>query len=266
MAAASSASSSPKKLRVLCLHGFRTNVQVMQSQTRGLREALGPDAEFVFLNGPFEARGRTDRIIERMFGDTAPFYEWWGARSLEKEEREDIEAEEGVPKGTTKRWCLEFDDIDRAIEYMDEKLNELGEFDLAVGFSQGSIMLTILSMWYLKKANKCWWKLVLCVCGVYPQGINVRELFETHEGQKILVPVPSIHVVGKKDSLYKDSLVLKDMYTPHAKGSPLERLLLEHDGGHKFPSPGRHQQFYADLANTIWKFFEDSRRSSVARL
>ncbi|OWZ20451.1 hypothetical protein PHMEG_0005122 [Phytophthora megakarya] len=257
---------SPKKLRVLCLHGFRTNRQVMESQIKGLRDALGPNAEFVFLNGPFEARGPTDEVIERMFGNSAPFYEWWGARSLEKEERDDIEAEEGVPKGATKRWCLEFDDIDQAIEYMDEKLNALGDFDLAVGFSQGSIMLTILSMWYLRKTNKCWWKLVLCVCGVYPQGINVRELFETHEGEQILVPLPSIHVVGQKDSLYHDSLVLKDMYTEHAQGSPLPRLLLEHDGGHKFPTPKRHQKFYADLASTIWHFFEDTRHNSVARL
>jgi len=60
--------------------------------------------------------------------------------------------------------------------------------------------------------------------------------------------------------------VLKDMYSPHATGSPLPRLLLEHDGGHKFPSPGRHQTFYTDLASTIWRFFDDTRQSSVARL
>ncbi|POM59123.1 Serine hydrolase (FSH1)-like protein [Phytophthora palmivora] len=214
----------------------------MESQTQGLRDALGPNADFVFLNGPFEARGPTDEVIERMFGDTAPFYEWWGARSLEKEERDDIEAEEGVPRGTTKRWCLEFDDIDRAIEYMDEKLNDCP------------------GLWRRRR------HLVLCVCGVYPQGINVRELFETHEGEQILVPVPSIHVVGQKDSLYKDSLVLKNMYMEHVKGSPLSRLLLEHDGGHKFPTPKRHQKFYADLASTIWQFFEDTRQCSVARL
>ncbi|KAG7401035.1 hypothetical protein PHYBOEH_003230 [Phytophthora boehmeriae] len=238
----------------------------MESQTQGLRDALGPNAEFVFLNAPFKARGPTDEVVERLFGHTAPFYEWWAARSLEKDEREVIEGEEGAPPGTTQRWCLEFEDIDQSFEFMDEQLKELGEFDLAVGFSQGSIMLTMLSMWYLRNANKRWWKLLLCVCGVNPEGINVRELFETHDGQPILVPFPSIHVVGKKDSLYKHSLRLKDMYVEHAKGSPLKRMLLEHDGGHKFPSPGRHQEFYQDLAATIWQFFQDTRQSSVARL
>ncbi|RLN63509.1 hypothetical protein BBJ28_00019486 [Nothophytophthora sp. Chile5] len=264
--AALSTASPPKKLRVLCLHGFRTNRQVMESQTRGLREALGPQAEFVFLNAPFEARGPTDEVIDKMFGHTAPFYEWWKARSLEKEEQDDIEASEGIPLGTSDRWNLEFEDIDQALEYMDEQLQALGEFDVAVGFSQGSIMITLLSMWYLTKLNKRWWKLVVCVCGVRVRGINVRELFETHEGEMIQVPFPSIHIAGQKDSLYEESLRLQEMYVEHAKGSPLERLLLEHDGGHKFPSPGRHQAFYASLAHTIWQFFENTRQSSVARL
>ncbi|CAH0475152.1 unnamed protein product [Peronospora belbahrii] len=237
----------------------------MENQTRGLRDALGPNAEFVFLNGSFDARGRTDEVVEQMFGHTAPFYEWWADRELEEEEKEAIEAQEGVLKGLTKHWFLEFENIEQAIEQMDEQLNELGEFDVAVGFSQGAIVLTVLSMWYLKK-NKCWWKLVVCVSGVCPRGINVRELFETHEGEKILVPLPSIHLVGKKDTMYEMSLMLKDMYMMHPKGSPLERLLIEHDGGHKFPSPGRHHKLYTDLANTIWQFFNDTRQSSVARL
>ncbi|KAI9911669.1 hypothetical protein PsorP6_009158 [Peronosclerospora sorghi] len=186
------------KLRVLCLHGFRTNRQVMESQTRGLRDALGPNTEYVFLNGPFEARGPTDEIIDRKFGHTAPFYEWWANRYLEKEEREDIEAEDGVLRGTTRHWCLQFEDIDQAIEAMDEKLNKLGEFDLAVGFSQGAIMLTILSMWYLQKSTKRWWKLVVCVCGVRPRGINVRELFETHEGEKIM---PYVHCCSQRSTI-----------------------------------------------------------------
>ncbi|RMX68024.1 hypothetical protein KXD40_004397 [Peronospora effusa] len=238
----------------------------MESQTRGLREALGPKAVFVFLNGPFDARGPTDEVVERKFGETAPFFEWWATRELKKEEKEAIEGEEGVPNGTTKHWHLKFEDIDHAIEDMDKRLNELGEFDLAVGFSQGAAMLTILSTWCHKKGKKCWWKLVLCVCGVVPRAINVRELFETPEGTKILVPLPSIHVVGKKDSLYKESLLLKDTYMMHSKGSPLERRLIEHDGGHKFPSPELHHQLYMDLANTIWQFFNNIRQSSVARM
>ncbi|RLN48634.1 hypothetical protein BBJ29_002551 [Phytophthora kernoviae] len=156
----------------------------MESQTQGLRDALGPNAEFVFLNAPFEARGPTDEVVERLFGDTAPFYEWWSARSLEKDEREVIEGEEGAPQGTTKQWCLEFEDIDQSFEFMDEQLKELGEFDLAVGFSQGSIMLTLLSMWYLRKANKRWWKLLLCVCGVNPQAAQSQML--TRQFQELL--------------------------------------------------------------------------------
>lgn len=238
----------------------------MENQTRGLREALGPNADFVYINGPFEARGRTDEVIERMFGNTAPYYEWWSTRYLEKKELAGIEAEDCVPSKSSARWCYEYENIYQVIEYVDNKLHELGEFDLAVGFSQGSTMLTILSMWYHKHTSKRWWKLLLCVCGVHPGGINVQKLFETYEGQPIMVPLPSIHVVGQKDSLYRDSLMLKDMFTEHPNDSPLSRLLFEHDGGHKFPTYSRHKDLYADLSKAIWQFFGDTRQCSFSRL
>ncbi|CEG49850.1 Phospholipase/carboxyhydrolase [Plasmopara halstedii] len=237
----------------------------MEHQTRGLRKALGPNADFFYFNGPFEARGQSDEAIERAFGSTAPFYEWWNTRSLENFELDDIQGE-GFREGTTSHWRYEYEDITQAIEYVNHKLNELGEFDMAVGFSQGSTMLTILSMWYHKHSTNRWWKLLLNVCGVYPGGVNVRELFETQEGHPIMVPLPSIHVVGQKDCLYKDSLLLKDMFIEHPKGSSITRLLLEHDGGHKFPTYSRHKDLYANLAKAIWQFFDDTCQSNFARL
>lgn len=61
------------KIRVLCLHGYRTNVTVMAAPTQVLVDA----AEFEFLNDPFEVHGPTDPVIEKFFGDTAPLREWF---------------------------------------------------------------------------------------------------------------------------------------------------------------------------------------------
>lgn len=254
-----------KKLRVLCLHGFRTNTDVMRAQTQGIRDALGDNAEFVFVNGPFESRGDTDEVIKKRYGADAVFYEWWQARYLEKEEIADLSAQPNPPE-TKEKWNLVFEDIDAALEYMLETIARLGPFDIALGFSQGSIMLTILSMLYLKKQHTQPWKLCICVCGVRVHGINVRELFETDDGKPVLVPYPSIHILGKLDSLYDESVSLSRMYADHVKGSSLGKLVLETDSGHKFPTPSRHRAFYADLAATILAFFRDSASSSVARL
>ncbi|GAB9468911.1 D-3-phosphoglycerate dehydrogenase [Globisporangium polare] len=258
-------SSPVKKLRVLCLHGFRTNVQVMQTQTQGIRDALGESAEFVFVNAPFPSRGDTDEVIKKKYGADTIFYEWWQARYLEKEEIADLSAEP-YPAETKDTWNLYFEDIDTAIEYMDEQIQKHGPFDIALGFSQGSIMLTLLSMLYLKKQNVRPWKMCICVCGVRVHGINVRELFETDEGEPVLVPYPSIHILGKLDTLYDESKALADMYEDHPKSSPMWKLILETESGHKFPTPSRHKVFYQELAHAILQFFEHTTKSSIARL
>lgn len=242
-----------RKLRVLCLHGFRTNRQVMEAQTRGIQAALGNNAEFVFLNGPFESRGPTDEIITKMFGDTAPFHQWWASRHLKADEKAELAAAD--PSVNIKIWNLHYEDIDQSLEYVDEQLQQLGEFDIAIGFSQGAAMLTLLTMWYHQKLKKRWWKLVICVCGVRIQGINMRELFETADGEPIPIPFPSIHIAGQKDSLYAKSLMLKDMYTPFDADSSFERVLFEHNSGHKFPSPGRNKELYGRLGELILQFF-----------
>lgn len=237
----------------------------MQTQTQGIRDALGDNAEFVFVNGPFPSRGDTDEVIKRKYGEDTVFYEWWQARYLEKEEIADLSAQPN-PADTQDTWNLWFEDIDLSLEYMDEQIQKLGPFDIAMGFSQGSIMLTLLSMLYMKKQNIRPWKMCICVCGVRVHGINVRDLFETEDGEKVLVPYPSIHIVGNLDALYEESIQLADMYEDHPKGSSLKKLVLETESGHKFPTPSRHKAFYQELAQTILQFFEDTTKSAFARL
>lgn len=63
-------------LRVLCLHGFRTNRHMLRDQLRDLQCLLGPTAEFVIANGPLEAERPAEAPVELIYGDRRPFYEW----------------------------------------------------------------------------------------------------------------------------------------------------------------------------------------------
>ncbi|KAI1732114.1 serine hydrolase (FSH1) domain-containing protein [Ditylenchus destructor] len=45
-------SSEKKKLRVLCLHGYRQNENTFREKTGGLRKALKSRLEFEFLSAP----------------------------------------------------------------------------------------------------------------------------------------------------------------------------------------------------------------------
>lgn len=255
-----------KKLRVLCLHGFRTNVQVMQDQTRALRQVLGDTAEFVYLNAPFEAEGESDPMIEARYAQSAPFYEWWRLLQLDGEladlnsSETSARARATVAAGT--RWYMRFGRLDETLEYMDEQLRKHGPFDVVVGFSQGSVLLTVLSMLYLKNQNKRWWKLAICVCGIRVGAIECRPLFETPEGKDILVPIPSVHVIGKLDFLYQESHRLVNMYEPFPVDSPTPRIVLEHEEGHKFPSLKTHKAFYDELVRVIYQHCGDPRSST----
>ncbi|RLN63512.1 hypothetical protein BBJ28_00019487 [Nothophytophthora sp. Chile5] len=260
--------ATTKPLRVLCMHGFRTNAQVMQAQTRDLREALAGDTEFVFLDAPFEAAGPSDPIIEGRFASSAPFFEWWRNETVDGSDipLNDAKSSLNVYNKRTDEstdWYMSYAGLDEAMAFMDEQLQKHGPFDVVVGFSQGSVMHTILTMWYLKHRNTRLWKLSILVCSVRVGGVNCRDLFEDEEGQEIQIPVPSVHIVGKKDPLYALSHQMTDMYADMVS-SP--KLVMEHEGGHRFPSAKGNPGFYKQLVDFIMCCCRGGDGSSMARL
>lgn len=269
MATAGAASSPGTRLRVLCLHGFRTNIQVMQDQTRALREVLGPNVEYIYLNGPFEAEGESDPMIEERYAKSAPFYEWWRIQLINGGDSDINSAETSAMARATveegNEWYMRYGQLEETLAFMDEQLHRIGPVDVVVGFSQGSVLATVLSNWYLLHHNTRWWKLAICVCGVRVAAVNCRSLFETPDGKPILVPIPSVHIIGKEDPLFLESHRLVKMYDPYPVASPTERIVMEHDEGHKFPSLKAHKAFYDELLSIITKHCGDfSTTSTVA--
>lgn len=247
-------SPSSSKLRVLCLHGFRTNAQVMKDQTRELRALLGENAEFVFLDGTFEAVESSDPLIEQRYEAHKPFFEWWRLPSHTNGD-DDIADTDDYSAQRTQRysdpentnWYLFFDGVYETIEAIDAKIQALGPFDVVMGFSQGAILLTVLTMWYLKHHLTMRWQLSVCVGGVGVHGQNVRSLFETPEGLEILSPLPSIHVIGREDPLYEEGFKLAARYE--------DQLVVQHDSGHRFPSLKRNPEAFEAIVGEIQRRF-----------
>ncbi|KAJ8533489.1 hypothetical protein ON010_g13765 [Phytophthora cinnamomi] len=232
--------SVAKKLRILCLHGYRTNVKVMQDQTRALRLAMAPHAEFVFATAPFEARGPPDEVIERLYQDHAPFYEWGHINKLDRQ-----------PDGSDNGWYHQYVGFDRVVEHIDKHLHDHGPFDAAIGFSQGGQMITALSMWYLHQRNERLWKCCLICSGTRVRDASLRPLFEHPDGTPNRVPIPSIHLIGKKDQYYSTCREHADLYADDPPGSTLSKFVFEHESGHRFPSGDRYPELYEKLSNMI---------------
>lgn len=259
-------------LRVLCLHGFRANVQVMQDQLRPLEQALGPDTEFVYLNGPFEAEGKAFPSVEEHYKDTRPFYEWMryyigdNKTSAELAPKDIAKIRKQVGPETATKWPLRYGGIERALEYLDEQLEALGPFDVVLAFSQGGIMLTIYAMWCLEKHRPRPWKLTVISNASRIHGYNVKHLFEGPDGRELLVPFTSVHLVGKLDPIREECFKLAAMYDPHPTSSPTGRVVLEHEDGHRFPSFKRNKALYAALVDLMNQYRGDSASVLTSRL
>ena len=156
--ASSSSSRAPNTpLRVLCLHGGGGNKIVMNAQTRKLRQLLGADVVFEFLEGPRIYpqeevgaaasrqptstaeihRGSThgvaqvDKTLINYFGK-GPYYGWYGVENDGDPERNYIE------KLNDYSVVFTYSAVETALATLEKALDERGPFDVLLGFSQGA--------------------------------------------------------------------------------------------------------------------------------
>lgn len=251
----------PRKLRVLCLHGFRTNQKIMRDQTRDLRRVMseGDASEFVFLDGPLDADGDSDPMVERVYAEHKPFHEWWRLDVVDAEQAAHVINQ----ANSTEDWNVFYDGAEDAIDYANKRIQALGPFDVVVAFSQGAVLLTILTMRYRKHHQSVPWKLNIIVGGARITAINVRSLFESDDGQRILVPMPSVHIIGKLDPLYSEGHKLVHAYEAQHRDGSSKRLVVEHEGGHRFPSARYNPEAYDAIVRMIqqhcWPQTPDTR-------
>lgn len=63
-----------RKLRLLCLHGFRTSGEIIKKQVTGKwPESVLQKLDLVFVDAPFPCQGKSD--VEGIFDP--PYYEWF---------------------------------------------------------------------------------------------------------------------------------------------------------------------------------------------
>ena len=134
------ASSSPPrdemrntKLRVLCLHSFRTSGEILREQVRlaGWEETLGDLVEFHVMDAPHPASGPVPPDVLAFFPDV-PYREWWNA------------TERADPDGSGRK-TMTYVGLEESLERVKREFDERGPFDGVLGFSQGATLTTILA-------------------------------------------------------------------------------------------------------------------------
>ena len=64
-------------MRVLALHGYRTNAAILRMQLKPLAEKLGPEWNFTCINAPHSAKGEPDESVKVAFPAEKDYYEWF---------------------------------------------------------------------------------------------------------------------------------------------------------------------------------------------
>ncbi|CAA6661948.1 unnamed protein product [Spirodela intermedia] len=107
-----------KKMKILCLHGFRTSGSFLRKQISRWDPSIFSSFDLVFPDGIFPAGGKSD--IERIF--PPPYFEWF---QFNKE-------------------FTEYENLDACISFLCEYIATNGPFDGYLGFSQGATIAALL--------------------------------------------------------------------------------------------------------------------------
>ncbi len=208
MADAAAAPPPPRKLRVLCLHGYTQSAEAFRSRMGSWRKGLKSSVEFCYVDAPYlveappldsaaagapppgAAAAAAPADAEAAEGDGAAAdggRSWWRWRDVEP--------------GTRPSRAAEYTGWAASQAAIDAALAELAPIDGLVGFSQGA---TAVAM-YLAHARAAPGaappaplRFAVVVAGFLPRDKACAELIRATQGGAAM---PTLHVGGAADTL-----------------------------------------------------------------
>ncbi|KAL2924866.1 Rhodanese-like domain-containing protein 6 [Bienertia sinuspersici] len=224
--------NSCKKLRILCLHGFRQNASSFKGRTAALAKKLKSMAELVFVNAPHELQFvYQPRKPEKDSNSSPPpptkncnkKYAWLVAPDYHRKEVFDWE-----------RTDLAFDPLQyqkqtegfsESLSYLKSVVSKEGPFNGILGFSQGAAMAALVCAQRERLDLELGFRFVI-LCSGFP--INLAEC---DEGS---IRCPSLHVFGNGGGDRQiTSSCSRDLALYFEQGC---RKIIEHDSGHIIPT------------------------------
>lgn len=216
---------SPRKLRVLGIHGYRTSGAILKKQLTKWGPAVHDLVDITFIDGPTPAKGKSD--VEGIY--EGPYFEWM---QFNHDYTEFYGFEESMA------------DI---IDYMEKN----GPFDGLIGFSQGATICGALTA--AQERGKIILgkdaaalpkiKFVIFLAGAKLRDPKIVEVFDTP------IDRPTLHFLGEKDP----RKVPGEWYLANWKDS----IAIRHPQGHTVP------RLDDESRATVVKFLKDIQEQST---
>ncbi|KAL2830267.1 serine hydrolase FSH [Aspergillus cavernicola] len=177
-------------MRFLCLHGGNTSGEIFEIQSGGISQSLAAAGHsFTYINGRLnsECEPELKGIVP------PPFYTHYP------------------------RDIAPGEDLLKAIEYTHRIISRDGPFDAVMGFSQGAALAFSLLVHHAEKNGPSappLFKAAVFICAGAPYDLSGRTVFRLPEGAESPVKIPTVHIVGKQDSLYSQGVMLYELCDP----------------------------------------------------
>ncbi|KAK6288527.1 hypothetical protein POUND7_000068 [Theobroma cacao] len=227
----------PRKLRILCLHGFRQNASSFKGRSASLAKKLKSIAELVFVDAPHELPFIYQSCMEANnscappLGQHAPLPEnckrkcaWLVAPDFS-----------GISEADWKIADLPFDPLqyqgqtdgfDASLGYLRKVFSEQGPFDGILGFSQGAAMAALVCAQRERIKGDIDFRFVILCSGF------ALPLPAFKQGS---INCPSLHIFGRDPG--KDRQITS--HTSRYLASLFEdgcSVIIEHEFGHIIPT------------------------------
>jgi len=260
-----------KKLKVLCLHSFRTSADIVKLQLAmgGWDKQLEDSTEFMTVNGIFKATGEPPEDVKAAFPNMGSF-QWY-------------DAERNADTGK-----MEYKGIEESAKFVDEVVQREG-IDGLLGFSQGATLIGEMLKRYSPSFERPGddattttegeeeamrmksLRFAVLISGMPSRADeklseqmmrsskNSNSSNSSGGGKIIGASIPTLHVVGQQDRAIPPTLT-KLMHKEFGE----KAVLVEHEKGHVIPKVYPSNE----LGEKVKKFFDERlmEKNSNARL
>lgn len=211
----------PKKLRVLCLHGYRQNKDVFREKSGAFRKLVKNSADFHFISAPHVVPEAENLCKSEHLQGRG----WWFS----------------TPERTYKALdltdtCVGFEE---SLELVSETFKTAGPFDGILGFSQGAAFASILCA--LQRTPDSPFRFSFAV---FIAGFKSR-LLPHHDMYSQCITLPTLHTIG-----------LGDVIIPSQSGEDLASFCVNptvyrHAGGHFIPASPELKAVMSDFLSCV---------------
>ncbi|XP_033225405.1 esterase OVCA2 isoform X2 [Belonocnema kinseyi] len=200
--------TSPDKLRILAIHGYRQSDLTFRAKIGSLRKSLKKEVDFVFVKAPHKVPPLEEAAKEED-SETEGFGWWFNT--------EDRVFRAIVPSNLSVGF-------EESVALIEKTFEVSGPFDGLLGFSQGASFVSILCAMQEKKLSPIQFDFAILVSGF-------KSLCEPHAiyYKEVKFDLPTLHVYGEGDKIIPTMAAeLLELFSDPKK-------YFIHEGGHYVP-------------------------------